>query len=124
MTRFLLAVLLILGGSNAAAFSLSMMGNSGGESLSLFDQFGSRRSFAASSCTTIAGVTSILTSRTQPSNAAAAAATVKEIITTPTGIKYAITKEPADSKKAVVPYKGERPFSRNAYFLRIVVAWS
>jgi hypothetical protein len=83
-----------------------MMGTSGGELVSLFDQFGSRRSFTTSSCATVVGVTSILTSRAQPSNAAAAA-TVKEIITTPTGIKYAITKEPSDSKKAVVPYKGE-----------------
>lgn len=114
MTRFLLAVLFIFGGSNATAFSLSMMDNSGGESLSLFDQFGSRRSFSTSSCATVVGVASILTSRTQPSNAAAAAATatVKEIITTPTGIKYAITKEPSDSKKAVIPYKGKLPLSK------------
>ncbi|KAL3805988.1 hypothetical protein ACHAW5_005165 [Stephanodiscus triporus] len=98
MAKFLSFGLLILCGSNAAAFSLSMGSQS---KAAQFGNVGSRRSFFSTACATVVGGASIL-SRSEPSYAA----TAKEIITTPSGIKYAVTKEPSD-KKPVVPYKGD-----------------
>jgi hypothetical protein len=98
MARFLSFGVLILCSSNTAAFSLSMGSDS---KATQFGHVGSRRSFVSTACATVVGGTSIL-SRPQPTHAA----TAKEIITTPTGIKYAVTKEPSD-KKPVAPYKGE-----------------
>ena len=98
MAKFLSVVFLILFGSNAAAFSLSM------GIVSKAAQSGNvdcRRSFLSTACATVVGGTSVL-SQSQPSYAA----TAKEIITTPSGIKYAVIKEPSD-KKPVTPYKGE-----------------
>jgi hypothetical protein len=98
MAKFLSFGLLILCGSNVGAFSLSM----GSESKAAqFGNVGSRRSFFSTACATVVGGASIL-SRSEPSYAA----TAKEIITTPSGIKYAVTKESSD-KKPVTPYKGE-----------------
>lgn len=98
MSRPLSFVLFLLCSSNVAAFSLSM----GSESAtSGAVGVGNRRSFLSTSIATVVGGTSVLL-QPQPSRAA----TAKEIITTKSGIKYAITKEPTD-KKPVTPYKGD-----------------
>lgn len=98
MAKFLSLVLLILSGSNAAAFTLSMRSES---KAAQFVEVGCRRSFLSTACATVVGGTFVL-SQSQPSYAA----TAKEIITAPSGIKYAVTKETSD-KKPVTPYKGE-----------------
>ncbi len=98
MAKLLSVGLLIFCGSNVAAFSLSM---GFGSKASQSGNVGCRRSFFSTTCATVVGGISILT-RSQPSYAA----TAKEIITTPSGIKYAVTREPSD-KKSVAPYKGE-----------------
>lgn len=98
MAKFLSLVLLILSGSNAAAFTLSMRSES---KAAQFAEVGCRRSFLSTACATVVGGTFVL-SQSQPSYAA----TAKEIITAPSGIKYAVTKETSD-KKPVTPYKGE-----------------
>jgi hypothetical protein len=98
MAKFLSLVLLILSGSNAAAFTLSMRSES---KAAQFGEVGCRRSFLSTACATVVGGTFVL-SQSQPSYAA----TAKEIITTPSGIKYAVTKETSD-KKPVTPLKGE-----------------
>ncbi|KAL7537181.1 hypothetical protein ACHAXR_010278 [Thalassiosira sp. AJA248-18] len=96
MAKSLLAsVLFLLCSSDVAAFSLSA------SSESPTDAVGNRRSFLSTSIATVVGGASIL-SQAQPSYAA----TAKEIITTPTGIKYAVTKEPT-AKKPVAPLKGD-----------------
>lgn len=91
--------LFLLGSSDVAAFTLSM----GGESkTAASDSVGSRRTFLSTSAAAIVGGTSIILSQPQPSFAA----TAKEIITTESGIKYAVTKE-ATAKKPVGPLKGD-----------------
>eukprot|EP00578_Thalassiosira_sp_NH16_P008386 CAMPEP_0181116084 /NCGR_PEP_ID=MMETSP1071-20121207/21764_1 /TAXON_ID=35127 /ORGANISM="Thalassiosira sp., Strain NH16" /LENGTH=198 /DNA_ID=CAMNT_0023200309 /DNA_START=15 /DNA_END=612 /DNA_ORIENTATION=+ len=100
MTKSALSsVLFLLCCPNAAAFSLSM----GSESrAAASDIFGSRRSFLSKSvATAVVGGTSIF-SQPQPS----LAVTAKEIITTPAGVKYAVTQEPTD-KKPAAPLKGD-----------------
>lgn len=98
MATLLSLFLLVLSGSNATAFTLSM----GSETKAAqFGNVGCRRSFLSTACATVVGGTSVL-SQSQPSYAA----TAKEIITAPSGIKYAVTKETSD-KKPVTPYKGE-----------------
>eukprot|EP00571_Detonula_confervacea_P015117 CAMPEP_0172309794 /NCGR_PEP_ID=MMETSP1058-20130122/10670_1 /TAXON_ID=83371 /ORGANISM="Detonula confervacea, Strain CCMP 353" /LENGTH=197 /DNA_ID=CAMNT_0013022483 /DNA_START=48 /DNA_END=641 /DNA_ORIENTATION=+ len=99
MTKSLVAsALLLLCSYDVAAFSLSM----GSESkAAATDALGSRRAFLSTSVATVVGGTAIL-SQAQPSYAA----TAKEIITTPTGIKYAVTKEPT-AKKPTAPLKGD-----------------
>ncbi|KAL3810480.1 hypothetical protein ACHAXA_010174 [Cyclostephanos tholiformis] len=98
MAKFLSFGIFILCSSNTAAFSLSM---ESGSKVAQFGYVGSRRSFFSTACATVVGGTSIL-SRPEPS----CAVTAKEIITTPSGIKYAVTKESSD-KKPVAPYKGD-----------------
>jgi hypothetical protein len=96
MSKFLSFVLFLLFSSDVVAFSLSMSeyAPSGAVGAS------NRRSFL-SSIATVVGGTSVLM---QPQICRAAIA--KEIITTKSGIKYAITKEATD-KKPTAPYKGE-----------------
>jgi FKBP-type peptidyl-prolyl cis-trans isomerase len=89
-------VLFLLCSSEAAAFSLSTGSESKAPASSAVN---SRRSFLSTSVATLVGGTSIL-SQAQPSFAA------PEIITLPSGIKYAVTKQPAD-KKPTAPYKGD-----------------
>lgn len=93
-------VLLLLYGSGAAAFSLS-----GGEKAVVSDSaLGSRRGFLSTSFAAVVGGTAIsgLVSHPQPSYAA----TAKEIITAPSGIKYAVTQEPTN-KKPTAPQQGD-----------------
>mmetsp|Transcript_33770 Transcript_33770/g.71990 ORF Transcript_33770/g.71990 Transcript_33770/m.71990 type:complete len:200 (-) Transcript_33770:333-932(-) len=94
------ATLLLVCSSSAAAFSLSCSGNSAASDCAV----GSRRGFLSSSFATIVGGASIagLVAQPQQSNAV----TAKEIITTPSGIKYAVTKE-AGKGKAVAPLSGD-----------------
>mmetsp|Transcript_10983 Transcript_10983/g.20122 ORF Transcript_10983/g.20122 Transcript_10983/m.20122 type:complete len:200 (-) Transcript_10983:317-916(-) len=90
----------LLCSSGATAFSLS-----GSEKAAVSDStLGSRRGFLSTSVATIVGGTSIaaLVAQPQPSYAA----TAKEIITTESGIKYAVTKEPTN-KKPIAPLKGD-----------------
>ena len=95
----LASILFLLCSSNAAAFSLSMSGES---KVATSDALASRRNFLSTSvAAAVVGGTSLLS---QPQSSFAA--TAKEIITTESGIKYAITKEPND-KKPVAPLKGE-----------------
>merc|ERR1719343_1137970 len=91
--------LFLLCSSNVAAFSLTACG----KSVAADSTAGSRRKFLTTSVATIVGGTPVagLVSQPQPSYAA----TAREIITTPSGIKYAVTKEP--SKGAVAPLKGD-----------------
>lgn len=103
MAKSLLATLFLLCSSNAAAFSLSMVGGESNAAAS------DRRSFLSKSVGIVAGGTSIL-ARPQKSLAA------PEIITTPSGIKYAVTKQSPD-KKPVVPLKGETNDVRIAWIL-------
>lgn len=99
MTKSLVALaFLVLCSPEAAAFSLQ---TSGGSKAAASDVAGDRRSFLSSSVATLVGGTAILTSP-QSSNAV----TAKEIITTPSGIKYAVTKEPT-SNKPVAPLSGD-----------------
>ena len=91
MSKTLAFVFFLIFNNDAAAFSISK----GSES--------NRRSFLSTSIATVVGGTSVLL---QPQQSRAA--TAKEIITTKSGIKYAITKEPTD-KKPVAPYKGTTP---------------
>ncbi|KAL7550365.1 hypothetical protein ACHAWF_013604 [Thalassiosira exigua] len=100
MAKSLVAsVLLLLSSPGATAFSVTP----GSESrAAVTDASGNRRSFLSTSIATVVGGTSIL-SQPRPSFAAT---TAKEIITTPSGIKYAVTKQPTD-KKPVAPLKGD-----------------
>ena len=97
----LAAVLFLLGSAGVASFSFSL--SAGGESKAAASgaAVDSRRAFLSTSFAAVIGGTSVL-SRPQPSHAA----TAKEIITLPSGIKYAVTKEPTD-KKPTAPLKGE-----------------
>jgi len=91
--------LFVLCSAGAAAFSLS-----GSEKVINSDgAIGSRRVFLSTSIATVVGGTLIagIVSHPQPSYAA----TAKEIITTTSGIKYAITKEPAN-KNPAAPVNG------------------
>lgn len=89
-----LTAIFLLGSSSTAAFSVPD-GNSA---------LGNRRDFLSTSVATIVGGTSIagLVSQPQPSYAV----TAKEIITTETGIKYAVTQE-SPNKKPIAPRKGD-----------------
>ncbi|KAL9181100.1 hypothetical protein ACHAXT_009905 [Thalassiosira profunda] len=97
----LAAVLFLLGSAGVASFSFSL--SAGGESKAAASgaAVDSRRAFLSTSFAAVIGGTSVL-SRPQPSHAA----TAKEIITLPSGIKYAVTKEPTD-KKPTAPLKGD-----------------
>ena len=90
MKTFSALVLLCLGGY-ASGFSMSMT------------QEGSpsRRNFLQKSVATAAAVVGVSSLPVMPVNAA------PEIFTTPSGLKYAILKQPADLKKATVPAKGD-----------------
>ena len=95
MVKSLLASVLVLLSSDVAAFSVQP----GSESKATAAVNG-RRSFLATSFASVVGGTSILTQLAQPSFAG------PEIITTESGIKYAVTKPPT-AKKPVAPLKGE-----------------
>lgn len=100
MANSLLAAVLVvlLGTSGVASFSLP----TGIESKSAASSaIGNRRSFLSTSVATVVGGTSILYRPEQTY-----AATAKEIITTPLGVKYAVTKQPTE-KKPVAPLKGD-----------------
>lgn len=93
MKSFVFVVALALCGREANAFSLSMKSS---EEVSTI----SRRSlFSTIGATATAAV--IGASNGTPANAA------PQIFTTPSGIKYAVLKEPKDSKKAPYPQKGD-----------------
>ncbi len=62
----------------------------------------SRRSFLSTTAASVTAASLIGAAQPQPSMAVSA----KEIITTPSGIKYAVTKEPTD-KKLVAPLSGD-----------------
>ena len=79
----------------AAAFSLFPI-----EDVNLKSTVGSRRVFVSNVALTVVGGTAV--ARPGPAHAA----TTKEIITTTSGIKYAVTKEPA-SKNPAAPLQGE-----------------
>ena len=97
MSKFLSFVLFLLFSSDVVAFSLSMSESAPSGAVGASN----RRSFLSTSIATVVGGTSVLM---QPQ--ISRAATAKEIITTKSGIKYAITKEATD-KKPTAPYKGE-----------------
>ena len=97
MSKFLSFVLFLLFSSDVVAFSLSMSESAQSGAVGVSN----RRSFLSTSIATVVGGTSVLM---QPQ--ISRAATAKEIITTKSGIKYAITKEATD-KKPTAPYKGE-----------------
>ena len=107
MVKALVSILFLLGSSNVAAFSVP----TGGEkAVASSDALGNRRSFLSTSVATIVGGTAIL-SQSQPSFAA----TAKEIITTSSGIKYAVTKE-SPNKKPAAPMQGESDYGVNRLF--------
>ena len=107
MVKALVSILFLLGSSNVAAFSVP----TGGEkAVASSDALGNRRSFLSTSVATIVGGTAIL-SQSQPSFAA----TAKEIITTSSGIKYAVTKE-SPNKKPAAPMQGESYYGVNRLF--------
>jgi hypothetical protein len=100
VTSITTVFLFVLYSAGAAAFSLSAS-----EKIIHSDSsVGSRRAFLSTSFATVVGGTSIaeLASHPQPAHAV----TAKEIITTTSGIKYAITKEPAN-KNPAFPRNGE-----------------
>jgi hypothetical protein len=97
MSKFLSFVLFLLFSSDVVAFSLSMSESAQSGAVGVSN----RRSFLSTSIATVVGGTSVLM---QPQICRAAIA--KEIITTKSGIKYAITKEATD-KKPTAPYKGD-----------------
>ena len=86
--------------NGAAAFSICMNGDSRNSIAN--NQPCCRRSFFSTSFASVAGASIGLTAQRRPSYAA----TAKEIITTPSGIKYAVLKEPSE-KKTIVPLKGD-----------------
>ena len=100
MAKSLLTLFLLgLSSSDVAAFSLSM--STEPKSTTTTDALGSRRSFLSTTfATAVVGGSAILSQNPQPSYAA------PEILNTPSGIKYAITKESKD-KKPIVPLSGE-----------------
>ena len=99
MAKSLLTLFLLgLSSSDVAAFSLSM---STEPKSTATDALGSRRSFLSTTfASAVVGGSAILSQNPQPSYAA------PEILNTPSGIKYAITKESKD-KKPIVPLSGE-----------------
>lgn len=100
VTSITTVFLFVLYSAGAAAFSLSAS-----EKIIHSDSsVGSRRAFLSTSFATVVGGTSIaeLASHPQPAHAV----TAKEIITTTSGIKYAITKEPAN-KNPAFPRNGD-----------------
>ena len=104
MAKSLLTIFLLgLSSSDVAAFSLSM---STEPKSTATDALGSRRSFLSTTfATAVVGGSAILSQNPQPSYAA------PEILNTPSGIKYAITKESKD-KKPIVPLSGEYAYRR------------
>lgn len=90
----------------AAASTLCMQNGVEGFSISMSspaaDVANSRRAFLSSAGAALAGASVAGIALPSPSNAA----TAREILNTPSGIKYAVLKESAD-KKPVAPYKGD-----------------
>lgn len=87
---------------------LSLGGYASGFSMSMTQQeTPSRRNFLQTSVATAAAVVGVSSLPVMPASAATAATAAPEIKTTASGLKYAVTKQPADLKKAIVPAKGD-----------------
>mmetsp|Transcript_17241 Transcript_17241/g.36164 ORF Transcript_17241/g.36164 Transcript_17241/m.36164 type:complete len:146 (-) Transcript_17241:623-1060(-) len=97
ITAILLASSSLYGNGGVFAFSMSMRGPRPSDS-----DLNSRRSFLSTTAASVTVASLAVAAQPQPS----IAATAKEIITSPSGIKYAVTKQPTD-KKPVAPLKGD-----------------
>ena len=93
--KLISAFLVLCLGTNASGFSMSM------SSQLRETPAPSRRNFLQTSVTTAAAVAGVSVLPVMPAVAA------PEIISTPSGLKYAVLKQPNDPKKAPIPMKGE-----------------